>query len=72
MNASMLLSGVMMTVYFIVGSRLEERKLLVYHGEVYRRYLGRVAGLIPLPWKILSPAEAEELAASARTGRNRR
>lgn len=67
MNASMLLSSAMMTAYFIVGSRLEERKLLVYHGEVYRRYMDCVAGLIPLPWKILSAAEADELAASART-----
>ncbi|HUW50699.1 MAG TPA: hypothetical protein VMV75_06760, partial [Sulfuricella sp.] len=37
MNAAMLLSSAMITAYFIVGSRLEERKLLVYHGEVYRR-----------------------------------
>ncbi|MDD5241171.1 MAG: hypothetical protein PHG47_05515 [Sulfuricella sp.] len=61
MNASMLLSAAMMTIYFMVGSRLEEKKLLVYHGEVYRRYMTRVAGLIPLPWKILSAAEADEL-----------
>lgn len=67
MNAAMLSSSVMMTIYFIVGSRLEEKKLLVYHGEVYRRYMNRVAGLVPLPWKILSAAEADELVASART-----
>lgn len=71
MNAAMLLSSVMMTAYFIVGSRLEEKKLLVYHGEVYRRYMNRVAGLVPLPWKVLSPAEADELAASARAEPNR-
>lgn len=62
MNTSLLLSSVMMTLYFVIGSRLEEKKLLVYHGEVYRRYMARVPGLVPLPWKSLSAAEAAELA----------
>ena len=61
MNASLLLSSVMMTLYFMIGSRLEEKKLLVYHGEAYRRYMARVPGLLPLPWKTLSAAEAAEL-----------
>jgi protein-S-isoprenylcysteine O-methyltransferase Ste14 len=61
MNASMLLSSVVMTLYFMIGSRLEEKKLLVYHGDVYRRYMARVPGLLPLPWKSLSMAEAAEL-----------
>lgn len=61
MNASMLLSGAMITLYFIIGSRLEEQKLLVYHGEVYRRYMQRVPGLFPLPWKFLRADEAQEL-----------
>lgn len=61
MNAATLLSSVLLTAYFIIGSRLEERKLLIYHGEVYRRYMARVSGLIPLPGRILSPAAAEEL-----------
>lgn len=65
MNAAMLLSGVMMTVYFIVGSRLEEGKLVAYHGDAYRRYMERVPGLIPLPWKSLTAKEAAELAKAA-------
>ena len=65
MNAAMLLSSVMLTLYFFVGSRLEERKLLVYHGEVYRRYMERVPGLIPLPWKSLTAEEADSLAGKA-------
>ena len=40
-------------------ARLEEKKLLVYHGDTYRRYMARVPGLIPLPWKSLTAAEAE-------------
>jgi protein-S-isoprenylcysteine O-methyltransferase Ste14 len=47
-----------MTTYFIVGSKLEERKLIAYHGERYRRYMEKVAGLVPLPWKIISKTQA--------------
>ena len=65
MNAAMLLSGVMMTIYFIIGSRLEETKLLIYHGEVYRTYMKRVPGLLPLPWKSLTAQEAAALVKAA-------
>lgn len=61
MSAATLLSSVMLTLYFVVGSRLEENKLVTYHGEVYRRYMERVPGLVPLPWKRLSRKEAEAL-----------
>src|SRR5512141_3333028 len=61
MGVSTLLSSVFITLYFVVGSLLEERKLLVYHGETYRRYMARVPGLIPLPWKFLTEDEAEAL-----------
>lgn len=63
MNAAMLVSAVLITGYFAIGSRLEERKLIVYHGERYRRYMARVPGLVPLPWRVLSRDEAEELLA---------
>jgi hypothetical protein len=59
MDAVTLLSNSLLTLYFIVGYRLEERKLLTYHGERYRRYREKVPGLIPLPWRCLSRAEAE-------------
>jgi len=58
MNAAMLVSVLLMTAYFFIGSKLEERKLIVYHGERYRRYMQKVAGLVPLPWKTLSKTEA--------------
>jgi len=61
MNATTLLSGVLITLYFVIGSRLEEKKLLVYHGDTYRRYMTRVPGLIPLPWKTLTTEEAKTL-----------
>lgn len=53
MNAPLLLSAIAVTLYFIVGSRLEEKKLLATYGEPYRRYMERVPGLLPLPWKFL-------------------
>lgn len=62
MNAATLLSGMLITLYFAIGSRMEERKLLAYHGDVYRRYKARVPALIPLPWKSLSSEEACALA----------
>jgi protein-S-isoprenylcysteine O-methyltransferase Ste14 len=61
MSETTLLSSVFLTLYFVVGSWLEEKKLLVYHGEIYRSYMARVPGLIPLPWKFLTAEEAESL-----------
>jgi len=59
MNAAWLLAALAVTLYFALGSRLEERKLLVLYGERYRRYRKRVPALIPLPWKTLGREEAE-------------
>ncbi|WP_246539954.1 methyltransferase family protein [sulfur-oxidizing endosymbiont of Gigantopelta aegis] len=56
-----LLVNVLVTAYFIIGSWLEEKKLCTYHGEVYQRYQQQVAGLVPLPWKILSAEQARDL-----------
>ena len=61
MTVYMFTSAIMMTVYFWIGSRLEEKKLVRYYGERYRVYLKRVAGLFPLPWKYLSCEEAGRL-----------
>jgi protein-S-isoprenylcysteine O-methyltransferase Ste14 len=61
MDASLLLTAVMITLYFVAGSRLEERKLMHYHGDVYRRYRRLAPALIPRPWRHLSPEQAREL-----------
>ena len=66
MNGAMLVSAVLLTLYFVIGSRLEERKLIARHGDAYRRYVQCVSGLIPLPWKSLSPEEAAALLATAK------
>lgn len=61
MNGAVLVSALLMTAYFVVGSWLEERKLIACHGQVYRRYIAAVPGLLPLPWKFLSVADANAL-----------
>jgi len=61
MDAPKLVSAAAITLYFVVGSRLEERKLAAHFGAAYREYCERVPGLIPLPWKRLSSQDAAEL-----------
>lgn len=61
MDPAILTTALMISVYFVWGSRLEERKLVVYHGERYRRYRRLVPSLIPLPWKFLTREQARDL-----------
>lgn len=61
MDSLVLLSATLMTAYFFLGSRLEEKKLVHHYGEVYTTYRSRVPGLIPLPWKYLKTAEVDAL-----------
>jgi len=66
MNAAFLVTACLITVYFVIGSRAEEKKLIEYHGDVYREYVRRVPGLLPLPWKYLGKSEADQLLKVAR------
>ena len=63
MDPAFLITAVMITLYFVLDSGLDERKLLVYHGEVYRRYRRLVPGLIPSPWRFLTQEQARGLIA---------
>ena len=63
MSSTQLLTYSLITLYLVIGSRLDERKLIAYHGEVYRKYRRLVPGLIPLPWRHLSKADADRLLA---------
>ncbi|MDP1833236.1 MAG: hypothetical protein Q8K67_14350 [Geothrix sp.] len=64
MSEGMLASALWITAYLIVGSRMEEQKLLARFGPVYRDYMGRVPGFVPRPWKVLSREEARRLTGS--------
>lgn len=61
MNPTQLVSAVIITLYLIVGSHLEENKLIAQFGDRYKNYRCRVGGLIPLPWKFLARDEQAEL-----------
>lgn len=60
-----LLSALCITVYFVVGSWFEERKLAAQFGEPYRRYMTRVPGLLPWRGRALSRHEARTLEQAA-------
>jgi protein-S-isoprenylcysteine O-methyltransferase Ste14 len=66
MNAPLLVTALAITLYFVIGSWLEERKLEAHFGAAYREYRQRVPGLVPLPWKRLTAAEAETLMQGSR------
>lgn len=61
MNLPFLITAILMTGYFIVGLRLEEHKLLVYHGEKYRCYRRLAPALLPVPWRYLTRKQADDL-----------
>lgn len=61
MNAAWLLSAVIVTVYILIGSHLEETKLIASWGNQYRRYRAKVPGLVPRPWRYLTKQQAAEI-----------
>ncbi|TCJ14655.1 hypothetical protein EZJ19_09410 [Parasulfuritortus cantonensis] len=61
LNAGWLVASLTVTVYLVVGSRLEEAKLIAVFGDAYRRYRDRVPGLVPLPWRYLRAEDAPDL-----------
>jgi len=66
MDAARLVAATLATGYVVIGSWLEDRKLLVYHGERYRSYRQRVPALVPRPWRWLDAESAERLRSSPR------
>lgn len=61
MDLMLLVSAIVITLYLKIGSLMEEKKLIAYHGMVYARYRQMVSGLIPLPWRYLSKSQANKL-----------
>ena len=66
MNAAWLVTAASLTLYLVVGSRLEENKLIALYGEAYRRYRRQVPAFLPWPGRSLSRRKAKALEALAR------
>jgi protein-S-isoprenylcysteine O-methyltransferase Ste14 len=49
-SLSTFLNNIVISVYFIVGTILEERKLLLEFGEKYREYQRNVSMFVPYKW----------------------
>jgi len=47
--AALVANGVL-TIYIVVGTLLEEGKLVHEFGDAYRNYQGRVSMFVPLKW----------------------
>ena len=50
LDLSALASNIVLTLYVVVGTLLEERKLVAEFGEEYCSYQRRVSMLVPLKW----------------------
>ncbi|MBP2626703.1 MAG: hypothetical protein H6Q68_1414 [Firmicutes bacterium] len=50
MYVSTLIVNMILTVYIMIGTVLEERKLIIEHGDNYRDYIARVSMLFPFKW----------------------
>ena len=70
MDVMVFTSAVTLTLYFFLGAKLEENKLLTCHGDLYRQYCKMVPGIIPRPWRFLTKAQALQLQSKAEISRN--
>ncbi len=61
MDVPLFVSALWVSLYLFLGSRLEEQKLLFYHGERYRRYRALVPGLLPRPGRYLRKDQVRDL-----------
>lgn len=50
LDVSGLITNIILTIYLVVGTVLEERKLLMEYGEAYRKYQKKVSMLIPFKY----------------------
>jgi protein-S-isoprenylcysteine O-methyltransferase Ste14 len=51
LTTSLLAFNLSVTAYILIGSELEERRLIAEFGDAYRTYRRRVPRLLPMPWK---------------------
>jgi methanethiol S-methyltransferase len=61
MDPAWMVTTAVVTLYLLVGTWLEERKLVIAFGSAYQTYQQSVPALCPWPGRFLSPARAKEL-----------
>ncbi|WP_297527783.1 hypothetical protein [Thiohalobacter sp.] len=66
MHAGLLVTALVLTLYLLLGSRLEERRLEAELGRAYADYRRRVPGLLPWPGRVLPRADYDRLRGSRR------
>ncbi len=54
-TAAVLVTNVILTLYFIVGAFLEERRLVRQYGALYQRYQSKVDMFLPWRWFLQRP-----------------
>ena len=65
MDSATLITALMVTGYFVIGSHFEEKKLVEEYGEAYRRFQRQVPRLIPWPGRTMNRETAREIEESA-------
>jgi protein-S-isoprenylcysteine O-methyltransferase Ste14 len=50
MYVSTLIVNIIITIYIVIGTVLEEKKLIIEFGDNYRDYTDRVSMLFPAKW----------------------
>jgi protein-S-isoprenylcysteine O-methyltransferase Ste14 len=50
LNAAAITVNLVLSAYLVIGTQLEERKLVLEFGDDYRRYQDRVSMFLPLKW----------------------
>ncbi len=66
LHLSTLLVNIILSVYFVIGTLLEERKLVLKYGDTYREYQQRVSMFLPYKWlmskiKAFSPFKSPQV-----------
>lgn len=50
LDTATLITNIILSIYVLIGTLLEERKLILEFGDAYRKYQQRVSMLFPLKW----------------------
>ena len=61
MDVAFLITSLLVSGYFFVGSRLEEKKLFAEFGSAYETYMKYVPGLLPRPWRYMDKNDVKRI-----------